>query len=127
MSRPAPGSINEGGGLGYSLAHAFGTGPASCSTPRGGIGPRSSTGCPVAAAAWAPTRTQTEGLRVDLELPDFRDYAVKVDAPGEPPSEPTRVLGAWLRDVLRLNAERRSFACSGPTRRRRTGSTPSSR
>src|ERR687891_530019 len=53
-------------------------------------------------------------LRVDLELPDFRDYAVKVDAPGEPVSEPTRVLGAWLRDVLRLNAERRNFRLFGP-------------
>ncbi|HYZ98490.1 MAG TPA: phosphoketolase family protein [Acidimicrobiales bacterium] len=53
-------------------------------------------------------------LRVDLELPDFRAYGVEVDAPGAPPSEPTRVLGSWLRDVLRLNAERRNFRLFGP-------------
>jgi xylulose-5-phosphate/fructose-6-phosphate phosphoketolase len=55
-------------------------------------------------------------LRVDLELPDFRDYAVEVDAgaPGTPASEPTRVLGHWLRDVLRLNAGRRNFRLFGP-------------
>src|SRR5919106_1251751 len=53
-------------------------------------------------------------LRVDLELPDFRAYGVEVDAPGAPPSEPTRVLGSWLGDVLRLNAERRNFRLFGP-------------
>jgi xylulose-5-phosphate/fructose-6-phosphate phosphoketolase len=55
-------------------------------------------------------------LRVDLELPDFRDYAVEVDptAPGTPASEPTRVLGRWLRDVISLNAERRNFRLFGP-------------
>lgn len=36
----------------------------------------------------------------DLELPDFRDYAVKA---GET-AEATRVLGGWLRDVLAANA-----------------------
>jgi xylulose-5-phosphate/fructose-6-phosphate phosphoketolase len=41
----------------------------------------------------------------DLELPDFRDYGVEVDAPGERTSEATRVLGAWLRDVVRQNPD----------------------
>jgi xylulose-5-phosphate/fructose-6-phosphate phosphoketolase len=53
-------------------------------------------------------------LRVDLELPDFEDYAVAVDGPGVTMSEPTRVLGGWLRDVLELNAERRNFRLFGP-------------
>ena len=39
-------------------------------------------------------------LRRDLDLPDFRDYAVDVPAPDVSRSEPTRVLGAWLRDVV---------------------------
>jgi xylulose-5-phosphate/fructose-6-phosphate phosphoketolase len=39
----------------------------------------------------------------DLVLPDFRDYAVPVPAPGARVSEPTRVLGGMLRDVMRLN------------------------
>ena len=40
-------------------------------------------------------------LRVDLELPDFRDYGVEVAEPGTAMREATRVLGAFLRDVMR--------------------------
>jgi len=50
----------------------------------------------------------------DLELPDFRDYAVAVDAPGATTSEATRVLGAWLRDVMNANAGARNFRVFGP-------------
>ncbi len=49
-----------------------------------------------------------------LELPDFRDYAVKVVAPGAGMSEPTRVLGGWLRDVMAANAPHRNFRVVGP-------------
>jgi xylulose-5-phosphate/fructose-6-phosphate phosphoketolase len=48
----------------------------------------------------------------DLRLPDFRDYAVAVDAPAATTSEPTRVLGGFLRDVMRANAE--TFRVFGP-------------
>jgi len=50
----------------------------------------------------------------DLVLPDFRDYAVPVPAPGSRQSEPTRVLGQMLRDVLRLNEAHRNFRIVGP-------------
>ncbi|HVL07441.1 MAG TPA: phosphoketolase family protein [Acidimicrobiales bacterium] len=50
----------------------------------------------------------------DLKLPDFRDYAVEVKAPGARSTEPTRVLGSMLRDVMRLNASRRNFRLFGP-------------
>ncbi|HEX5115316.1 MAG TPA: phosphoketolase family protein, partial [Pseudonocardiaceae bacterium] len=50
----------------------------------------------------------------DLVLPDFRDYAVPVEQPGSGPSEPTRVLGDMLRDVMRLNAAQRNFRVFGP-------------
>jgi xylulose-5-phosphate/fructose-6-phosphate phosphoketolase len=50
----------------------------------------------------------------DLELPEFRDYAVDVPKPGALDSEPTRVLGQYLRDVFRLNVESRSFRLFGP-------------
>ena len=50
----------------------------------------------------------------DLALPDFRDYAVEISSPGEPLSEPTRVLGQYLRDVFRLNADARDFRLFGP-------------
>ncbi len=41
----------------------------------------------------------------DLELPDFRDYAVEVPSPTASVSEPTRLLGEFLRDVIRLNPD----------------------
>jgi xylulose-5-phosphate/fructose-6-phosphate phosphoketolase len=39
----------------------------------------------------------------DLRLPDFRDYAVDVDAPGTGAVEATKVLGDFLRDTMRAN------------------------
>jgi len=48
----------------------------------------------------------------DLELPDFRDYAVDVPAPGTTTSEATRVLGGFLRDIVARNRE--TFRLFGP-------------
>jgi xylulose-5-phosphate/fructose-6-phosphate phosphoketolase len=48
----------------------------------------------------------------DLTLPDFRDYAVQVERPGQPNAEATRVLGAFLRDTMRANGE--TFRVFGP-------------
>jgi xylulose-5-phosphate/fructose-6-phosphate phosphoketolase len=48
----------------------------------------------------------------DLELPDFREYGVAVPAPATTSSEATRVLGAFLRDVMRANGDR--FRIMGP-------------
>ncbi|MCL4797775.1 MAG: phosphoketolase family protein [Bryobacteraceae bacterium] len=39
----------------------------------------------------------------ELRLPDFRDYAVQVPAPGAVNGEATRVQGQFIRDVIRLN------------------------
>jgi xylulose-5-phosphate/fructose-6-phosphate phosphoketolase len=50
----------------------------------------------------------------NLRLPDFRDYAVDVPTPATSSSEATRVLGRWLRDVMRLNEETRNFRLFGP-------------
>jgi xylulose-5-phosphate/fructose-6-phosphate phosphoketolase len=50
----------------------------------------------------------------DLNLPDFRDYAVPLTAPGTKTSEPTRILGALLRDVFRRNDCERNFRLVGP-------------
>ncbi|TDC66944.1 phosphoketolase family protein [Actinomadura sp. GC306] len=38
-----------------------------------------------------------------LVLPDFREYAIPVDKPGTTTTEPTRVFGSFLRDVVRAN------------------------
>ena len=48
----------------------------------------------------------------ELQLPDFRDYAVEVPSPATGSSEATRVLGTWLRDVIRANPS--TFRIFGP-------------
>ncbi len=50
----------------------------------------------------------------DLRLPDFRDYAVEVTAPGAASAEATRVMGKFLRDVMKLNMESRNFRLFSP-------------
>jgi xylulose-5-phosphate/fructose-6-phosphate phosphoketolase len=53
-------------------------------------------------------------LLKDLQLPDYREYAVDVPHPGTTDAEPTRVLGQFLRDVMKLNLDRRNFRVVGP-------------
>jgi xylulose-5-phosphate/fructose-6-phosphate phosphoketolase len=49
-----------------------------------------------------------------LRMPDFQDYAVKVLAPGAEDGESTRVMGAFLRDVMKANADTRNFRVFAP-------------
>ena len=53
-------------------------------------------------------------LKRALRLPDFRDYAVDVAHPGKTQAEATRILGSYLREVVRLNAGTRNFRLMGP-------------
>ena len=53
-------------------------------------------------------------LLKDLKMPDFRDYAVKVPKPGAVVAEATRVMGGFLRDVIKANREARNFRLFGP-------------
>jgi xylulose-5-phosphate/fructose-6-phosphate phosphoketolase len=50
----------------------------------------------------------------DLRMPDFRDHAVTVTAPGAVDAQDTAVLGKFLRDVVSLNAAQRNFRIFGP-------------
>ena len=50
----------------------------------------------------------------DLHLPDFREYAVDVPAPGVHGMGDTHVLGPFLRDVARLNDAQHNFRVFGP-------------
>jgi len=50
----------------------------------------------------------------DLRMPDFRDHAVAVAGPGASLAEATRVMGKFLRDVMRLNLESRNFRLFSP-------------
>jgi len=50
----------------------------------------------------------------DLLMPDFRKYAVDVSKPGTGDAEATRVLGGFLRDVMKANIDSRNFRVFGP-------------
>jgi xylulose-5-phosphate/fructose-6-phosphate phosphoketolase len=50
----------------------------------------------------------------DLRMPDFRDYGVDIPTPGVTGIGDTRVLGPFLRDVVKLNMEKRNFRIFGP-------------
>jgi len=51
-------------------------------------------------------------LKRDLRLPDFHDYAQKVEKPGTGEAENTRPLGAFLRDTMKRNMD--NFRVFGP-------------
>jgi xylulose-5-phosphate/fructose-6-phosphate phosphoketolase len=53
-------------------------------------------------------------LLKELKIPDFRDYAVNVPKPGQVWGEDTRVLGCFLRDIMKLNMDNRNFRVMGP-------------
>jgi xylulose-5-phosphate/fructose-6-phosphate phosphoketolase len=74
-------------------------------------------------AALAPTGTRRMGanphangglLLVDLKLPDFQQYAVKVPSPGAATAESTREQGRYLRDVMKLNLGAKNFRLFSP-------------
>ena len=50
----------------------------------------------------------------NLKLPDYRDYAVKVDHPGSTFAESTRVMGQFLRDIMKRNMDAKNFRVMGP-------------
>ena len=54
------------------------------------------------------------GLLQALSMPDFRDYAIPVPAPGCVNAEATRVMGGFLRDVMKLNLAKNNFRIFGP-------------
>ena len=74
-------------------------------------------------AALAPTGDRRMGanphtnggiLLHDLRMPNFRDHAVHVPSPGAVTAQDTMVLGHFLRDVTKLNQEKRNFRIFGP-------------
>jgi len=50
----------------------------------------------------------------DLRMPNFRDYAVDVPKPGATWAEATKVLGDFLRDIMKRNLESKNFRVFAP-------------
>jgi xylulose-5-phosphate/fructose-6-phosphate phosphoketolase len=74
-------------------------------------------------AAMAPTGDRRMGMNPHanggkllrpLVMPDFRNYAVKLGKPGDTEAEATRVLGHFLRDVMKANLKTSNFRVFGP-------------
>jgi xylulose-5-phosphate/fructose-6-phosphate phosphoketolase len=71
----------------------------------------------------APTGTRRLGanphanggaLLRDLRMPNFRDYALDVKKPGGTMGEATKVLGDFLRDVMKRNMDSKNFRVFAP-------------
>ncbi|HUY90432.1 MAG TPA: phosphoketolase family protein [Pirellulales bacterium] len=50
----------------------------------------------------------------DLRLPDFRQYAIACPTPGVTQAQATRVMGQFLRDVMKMNLETKNFRLFSP-------------
>lgn len=53
-------------------------------------------------------------LLKDLKMPSFRDYKVEISQPGQTVAESTRIMGAFLRDIMKLNLGSKNFRVFGP-------------
>ena len=53
-------------------------------------------------------------LLKSLHMPDYREYAVSVPSPGSVKAEATRVMGSFLRDVMKQNEHDSNFRVFGP-------------
>ncbi|MGO9110307.1 MAG: phosphoketolase [Thermoguttaceae bacterium] len=53
-------------------------------------------------------------LLKDLKMPDFQNYAVDVPSPGAKDAESTRVMGKFLRDIMKANLESKNFRLVSP-------------
>jgi xylulose-5-phosphate/fructose-6-phosphate phosphoketolase len=81
-------------------------------------------GAPVESVTkWAPSGTRRMGanphanggqLLKDLRLPDYRKYAVEVPEPGQSTAQATKILGEYLRDVMKNNIKQGNFRVFGP-------------
>jgi xylulose-5-phosphate/fructose-6-phosphate phosphoketolase len=62
----------------------------------------------------ANPRSNGGGRACQLRVPPFERHAVDVPAPGQVNAEATRVMGAFLREVMRVNLPTRNFRIFGP-------------
>ncbi|MBV9289734.1 MAG: phosphoketolase family protein [Hyphomicrobiales bacterium] len=89
--------------------------PAELFDPTGRLMPELAALAPTKARRMSANPHANGGaLLRDLRLPNFQDYAVAVPSPGATTAEATRVMGEFLRDVMKLNLEARNFRLFSP-------------
>jgi xylulose-5-phosphate/fructose-6-phosphate phosphoketolase len=81
----------------------------------GRLRPELASLAPVGARRMGANPHANGGLLLrDLAMPDYRAYAVDVPAPGTVVAESTRVMGVFLRDVMKRNWDEKNFRVFGP-------------
>lgn len=50
----------------------------------------------------------------ELKSPDLQNYVLKIESPGKVVAESARILGKYLRDIMKLNLESKNFRVFGP-------------
>jgi xylulose-5-phosphate/fructose-6-phosphate phosphoketolase len=89
--------------------------PEELFTPEGRFKPELRALAPIGKRRMGDNPHANGGVLLrSLRLPDFRDYAVKVDRPGGVSVEATRVQGTFMRDVMKLNAPSKNFRLFSP-------------
>ncbi len=53
-------------------------------------------------------------LLEELRCPDFKDYQVSIPYPGSKSDSDMKVLGTYIRDLIKLNADKNNFRIFGP-------------
>jgi len=53
-------------------------------------------------------------LLEELRTPDFRNYEVKVEVPGDTMAQDMKELGGYVRDLVKLNEDKKNFRIFGP-------------
>jgi xylulose-5-phosphate/fructose-6-phosphate phosphoketolase len=53
-------------------------------------------------------------LLKNLELPNFKDVAIKIESPGKAVAEATKIMGTFLKNVMEMNWDLRNFRVFGP-------------
>lgn len=53
-------------------------------------------------------------LLEELNIPDFKDYALNIDKPGEVIAQDMMELGKFIRDIIKLNKDKHNFRIFGP-------------
>jgi phosphoketolase len=94
---------------GFSVGCAA-TGQRSCLTPTAVAAGEIATLAPEGDRRVSANSHANGGiLRRELVMPDFADYAVTVAQPGQSDGEATRIMGVFLRDVIKQNHDFRLF------------------
>ncbi|WP_048497091.1 phosphoketolase family protein [Marinobacter subterrani] len=89
--------------------------PEELFDPNGALRPELAALAPKGERRMGANPHANGGLLIrDLQLPDFREFAVAVTSPGTEQAESTRVMGTYLRDVMQLNTQTRNFRVMGP-------------